>query len=228
MTARSLSLLSALLTVVACSDDASGPDGGGNTNTDGRLQVVSAVSAVSAVDVVVDGQTRLSNVPYGVPSSPIALSLGQHAVKVVPAGTAPSAGGTTVTLRAGDTTRVVVTGTPTAMTPVALGDTGAAPVAGKGKLRVTHLAANAPAIDVYRTQPDFSSFVKFMDPFPYNATTPFILSDPGNWVIRVTARGTNQILAESGPIRVDALWIRTVLLLDAPNGGVRITPLGDQ
>ena len=27
---------------------------------------------------------------------------------------------------------------------------GAAPVAGKGKLRVAHLAANAPAIDVYR------------------------------------------------------------------------------
>ena len=101
MTARSISLLSVLLTVVACSDDASGPDAGGNNNTDGRLQVVSAVSAVSAVDVVVDGQTRLSNVPYGVPSSPIALSLGPHAVKVVPAGTAPSAGGTTVTLRAG-------------------------------------------------------------------------------------------------------------------------------
>jgi len=228
MNARSFWLLSALTAAVACSDDPSGPDTGGNPNTDGRLQVVSAVSAVSAVDVVVDGQTRLSSVPYGVPSSPIALSLGQHAVKVVPAGTAPSAGGTVVTLRAGDTTRVVVTGTPTTMTPVALGDTGAAPVPGKGKLRVTHLAANAPAIDVYRTQPDFPSFVKFMDPFPFNATTPFIMSDPGNWVIRVTARGTNQVLAESGPIRVDALWIRTVLLLDAPNGGVRITALGDQ
>ena len=228
MNARSFWLLSALTAAVACSDDPSGPDTGGNPNTDGRLQVVSAVSAVSAVDVVVDGQTRLSSVPYGVPSSPFALSLGQHAVKVVPAGTAPSAGGTVVTLRAGDTTRVVVTGTPTAMTPVALGDTGAAPVPGKGKLRVSHLAANAPAIDVYRTQPDFPSFVKFMDPFPFNATTPFIMSDPGNWVIRVTARGTNQVLAESGPIRVDALWIRTVLLLDAPNGGVRITALGDQ
>lgn len=227
MNTRSLWLLAVLPVVVACSDDAgSGPDGG--ENTDGRLQVVPAVSSVSAVDVVVDGQTRLSNVPYGVPSSPIALSLGQHAVKVVPAGTAPSAGGTTVTLRAGDTTRVVVVGTPTSMTPVALGDTGAAPVAGKGKLRVSHLAANAPAIDVYRSQPDFQSFVKFMDPFPFNATTPFIMSDPGNWVIRVTKKGTNEVLAESGPIRVDALWIRTVLLLDAPNGGVKITPLGEQ
>ena len=83
MTARSISLLSVLLTVVACSDDASGPDAGGNNNTDGRLQVVSAVSAVSAVDVVVDGQTRLSNVPYGVPSSPIALSMRNASISAI-------------------------------------------------------------------------------------------------------------------------------------------------
>ena len=227
MKARSLWLIPAVIALAACSDDAIGPDNSGG-NTDGRLQVVPGVAAIAAVDVVVDGQTRLSNVPYGVPSSTMALALGQHQVKVVPAGTAPSAGGTTVTLRAGDTTRVVVVGTPTAMTPVALGDTGAAAVPGKGKLRVSHLAANAPAIDVYRTQPDFAQFVTFMTPFNYNTSTPFIESTPGNWVIRVTARGTQQVLAESTPIRVDALWVRTVLLLDAPNGGIKITPLGEQ
>jgi hypothetical protein len=225
MKARSFWLLPALLAAAACSDSTSAPDNTGNT--DGRLQVVPGVAAVASVDVVVDGQTRLTNVAYGVQSSAMALSLGQHQVRVVPAGTAPSAGGTTVTLRAGDTTRVVVTGTAAALTPIVLGDTGAAPVPGKGKLRVSHLATNAPAIDVYRTQPDFATFVKFMDPFPFQAASPFIESTPGNWVIRVTAKGTNQVLAESGPIRVDALWIRTVLLLDAPNGGIKITPLGD-
>lgn len=226
MTARSFWLLAAFVAMAACSDDASGPDTTGNT--DGRLQIVPGVAALATVDVVVDGQTRLTSIAYGVPSSPIALSVGQHQVKVVPAGTAASPGGTTVMLKAGDTTRVVVIGTPTAMTPIALGDTGAAPVPGKGKLRVSHLAANAPAIDVYRTQPDFQSFVKLMDPFPFQASSPFIESTPGNWVIRVTAKGTNQVLAESGPIRVDELWIRTVLLLDEPNGGIKITALGDQ
>ena len=227
MSARSFWLLPALVTLAACSGDASGPDNN-NGNTDGRLQVVPGVAALAAVDVVVDGQTRLTNAAYGVPSAPIALSLGQHQVKVVPAGAAASPGGTSVTLRAGDTTRVVVIGTATAMTPVALGDTGAAPVPGKGKLRVSHLAVNAPPIDVYRSQPDFPSFVKLMDPFPYQSSSSFVESTPGNWVIRVTAKGTNQVLAESGPIRVDALWVRTVLLLDAPGGGIKITPLGEQ
>lgn len=225
MRARSLWLLPAILTVAACSDDAAGPD---NTAKDGRLQVVLGVAALPTADIIVDGETRLTNVAYGVPSSTLALSVGQHQVKAVAPGTAATAGGTTITLRAGDTTRVVVIGTPTALTPITLGDTGAAPVPGKGKLRVSHLAANAPAIDVYRTQPDFGTFVKFMDPFPYQSASSFVESTPGNWVIRVTAKGTDQVLAESGPIRVDALWIRTVLLLDAPNGGVRITVLGDQ
>ena len=227
MKLHSLLLLSSLAAVAACSDDSTSPGSTGG-NLDGRLQVIPGVAALAAVDVVVDGQTKLANAAYGVPTSPIALSLGQHQVKVVPAGTAPSAGGATVTLRTGDTTRVVVIGTARDPTPVALGDTGATPVPGKGKLRVSHLAANAPPIDVYRTQPDFGTFVKFMDPFPYKAASPFIESTPGNWVIRVTAKGTDQVLAESGPIRVDALWIRTVLLLDAPNGGIKITPLGDQ
>jgi trimeric autotransporter adhesin len=227
MRIQSLFLISSLAAIAACSDDSTSP-GPTAGNPDGRLQVIPGVAALSAVDVVVDGKTKLTNAAYGVPTSPIALSLGQHQVKVVPAGTAASAGGVTVTLRAGDTTRVVVIGTATNPTPVALGDTGATPVPGKGKLRVSHLAANAPPIDVYRTQPDFGTFVKFMDPFPYQSASPFIESTPGNWVIRVTAKGTNQVLAESGPIRVDALWIRTVLLLDAPNGGIRITPLGDQ
>ena len=226
MKLRTFWLIPAVAALAACSDDPSGP--AQSANTDGRLQVVPGVASLAAVDVVVDGQTKLSNVPYGVPSSTIALSLGQHQVKVVPAGTAASVGGTTVTLRSNDTTRVVVIGTPTAMTPIALGDTGATPVPGKGKLRVSHLAANAPAIDVYRTQPDFAQFVKFMDPFPFQSSSSFVESTPGNWVIRVTAKGTTQVLAESAPIRVDALWIRTVLLLDAPDGGIKITPLGDQ
>ena len=228
MSARSFWLVPALVAMTACSsDDPSGPNNN-NGNTDGRLQVVPGISALAAVDIVVDGKTRLTNAAYGVPSATIALALGTHQVKVVPPGTAATPGGTTVTLQANDTTRVVVIGTPTAMTPVALGDTGAAPVPGKGKLRVSHLAANAPAIDVYRTQPDFPSFVKFMDPFPLQSSSPFIESTPGNWVIRVTAKGTNEVLAESAPVRVDALWVRTVLLLDAPNGGIKITPLGEQ
>jgi hypothetical protein len=228
MKTLSFRLLPALFALAACSDDATSPDGGNGGDPEGRLQIVPGIAALPAVDVVVDGQVRLTNVAYGVPSSPLALSVGAHLVKVVAPGTGASAGGTTVNVRENDTTRVVVVGTPTAPNPVALGDTGATPVAGMGKLRVSHMAPNAPPIDVYRSQPDFPAFTKIMDPFPHGSASPFIQSTPGNWVIRVTAKGTEQVIAESAPIRVDALWIRTILLLDAPGGGVKITPLGEQ
>jgi hypothetical protein len=219
-------MLAAVIVVVGCAENSAvAPE----TNAlEGRLQVVPGVAELSAVDVVVDGQVRLTGVAYGRPSSALALSTGQHVVKVVPPAAGASTGGTSVTIRANDTTTVVVIGTAAALNPVTLGDTGAAPVPGKGKLRVSHLATNAPPIDVYRSQPDFPSFIKLMDPFPYRASSPFVESTPGNWVIRVTARNSTQILAESPPIRVDALWVRTVVLLDAPNGGIRITLLGEQ
>lgn len=220
-----LAVVSALFVSVACSTDPSGP---GPAANDARLQVVPGVASVASVDVLVDGVVVLRNAAYGVPSSVIELPRGAHVVRVVPANGAPAPGGTPVTLRANDTTRVVVIGTSTAMNTVALGDTGAAPVPGKGKLRVTHLATNAPPIDVYRSQPDFTTFTRLMFPFPYQASSPFVESTPGNWVIRVTPQDGTQVLAESGPIRVDALWVRTVLLLDAPGGGIKITPLGEQ
>ena len=69
--------------MAACSSDSTSPAAGGNT--DGRLQIIPGVAALAAIDVVVDGQTRLTNAAYGVPTAPIALSLGQHQVKAVPA-----------------------------------------------------------------------------------------------------------------------------------------------
>jgi hypothetical protein len=223
---RSFLLLISAAALAACGED--DPAGPGPIATDGRLRVVPGVAALPLVDVIVDGQLKLSNVQFGKTSSTIALTLGAHQVKVVPPGTAPSAGGVTVTLKANDTTTVVAIGTAAAPSTVALGDTGANPVAGKGKLRVTHLATNAPAVDVYRSQPDFTTFTKFMDPFPYQASSSFVESTPGNWTIRVTARGTQTVLAERSGIPVNALWVRTALLLDAPNNGVSIVMLGEQ
>ncbi len=109
---------------------------------------------------------------------------------------------------------------------VALSDTGAAPVAGRGKLRVVHLAAGAPAVDVWRTQPDFPTAVRVMFPFAYRAESAYVQSTPGTWTVFVTAAGqAAPVRAASGPIAVAGGEVRTVVLLDAPGGGVRVTVL---
>jgi hypothetical protein len=211
----------------ACtSDDPSAPAPNPAVN-DASLQVIPGVPSVSAVDVVVDGEVKLRNAAYGVPSTIIAVPHGAHSIRVVAAGSTPGSGGATVSVSANDTLRVVAIGSAASISTVALGDTGATPVPGKGKLRVSHLATNAPPIDVWRSQPDYREFIRVMFPFAYRASSPFLESTPGNWIVRVTRENGSQILAESAPIRVDALWVRTVVILDAPGGGVRITALGD-
>jgi hypothetical protein len=224
MKVRPLFVFAASLALVACGDD----DPSGPGPTQGRLRLVPGIAAMPLVDIIVDGQLKAEDVPFSKTSAAIALPVGAHQVKVVAPGTAPSAGGTNVTVKANDTLTVVAVGTAAAPNVVVLGDTGAAPVAGKGKLRVRHLASGTPDIDVYRSQPDAPTFTKVMDPFPLDATSPFLESTPGNWSIRVTAKGTETVLAERTNIPVNALWVRTALIIDKVGGGVQIALVGEQ
>lgn len=223
MKARAFLVFAATIAAACGDDDPSGPG-----VTEGRLRLVPGVAALPLVDIIVDGQLKAEDVPFAKTSTAIALPVGAHQVKVVAPNTAPSAGGTNVTVKANDTLTVVAIGTAAAPNVVVLGDTGAAPVAGKGKLRVRHLASGTPEIDVYRSQPDAQNFTKVMDPFPLDATSPFLESTPGNWSIRVTVKGATTVLAERADIAVNALWVRTALILDQAGGGVRIALVGEQ
>ena len=81
MTARSFWLLPAFVAMAACSDDASGPDNNGNT--DGRLQVVPGVAALSTALAFIiyfrilatAGATNLLLVTFLIPVSAILLGV---------------------------------------------------------------------------------------------------------------------------------------------------------
>ena len=67
-----------------------------------------------------------------------------------------------------------------------VGDTGAVPAAGMTKLSVINLAASAPALDVWRTQPDYTTPIRIMFPFPYGAQSEFVQSTAGAGEVIVT------------------------------------------
>ena len=101
----------------------------------------------------------------------------------------------------------------------------------KSKLRVVHFAAEAPAIDVWRTQPDFPSLITIMFPFPYRAVSPYLQSDPGTWTVLVTTQRRDAmgipVLGDSvwatGSIEVPGGGLRTVVLFDREGGGITST-----
>lgn len=194
------------------------------------LRVINA--ADGPVDVLVDGQTLLRGLAAGAVSPRLGVSATQHAVQLREAGTSTPSSALAVTVAEGRTATVYARSTGGALDAEALLDTALVPGPGKSKLRVIHLAANAPAVDVWRTQPDYQTFIRIQFPFPYEAA-PVVASTPGTWEVRVTLAGESSelvspVLTSSGPIAVGEGELRTVVLLDVANGGVKLELLDDR
>jgi len=115
---------------------------------------------------------------------------------------------------------------PSAVSAVALVDTGAVPAPGTAKLEAVHLAAKAPAIWVWRKQPDFPTPVTFMFPHPYGMSTSYIQAPPGIWEVYVTPAGGNPAVNALAHLTITlaANQARRVAVLDSANT-VRIAAL---
>ena len=223
MRTRLLTLLTVAL-LLACSDD----DGDAVQPAD--LRALRAVNATSdALDVLFDGELLKAGVAVGeVVPAPEGVPSGPHLVRFRRPGV--DSADVTITVAAGVVAsaiaRTTIEGTLFAFE---LSDTGSAPVAGRSKLQVVHLAESAPPLDVWRTQPDFAEPVRVMFPFPLGAQSSYIESAPGPWSVWATAEGTTTPeLATTGSFDILGGQVWTVLLLDEPGGGFSAVPLQDR
>jgi hypothetical protein len=208
----------AIVPVAACNESSDGPTTPPPSD-DASLRVIN--KAAGAVNVTVDGQVVAANVAAGSVSDRIGLAAGNHQVQIrLAAGGSPQS----VSLLARLGRDYLVDAEGDGQGVVAQVDTGAIPDPGKTKIRLIHMAKNAPAILPWRTQPDFPTPVTIQDRFEFGDKTPFIQSDPGTWELWVTRVGeTEPKLATSGPVTLEANWIRTLFLIDKADGsGVEI------
>jgi hypothetical protein len=212
---------------LACSDG-SGPSGPTAT-----MQVIHSVTSVAAVDVLVAGQTALSNVPYGETRS-AEVPAGSQEVIIRPAGTTGTEGGSIVSFVAGGTVTMLTVDSSSIINPWVLTDTGSVVPANQSKLRAVHFAPSVAPVDIWRTQPDFPTPVTFMFPFNYQESSPYIQSDPGIWTVIVSSKkwsGGIPVLLDTmlitDPIEVPAGESRTVVILDGESSVLQyevITP----
>lgn len=223
-------LLVLALTTVACGDG--GPTDAPEPTGSASLRVVHTLAGVAAVDVLVAGQVVVRDLSFGDVS----------AVSAVPAGAQPVAfrasGGsvgpeTVLSFVAGDTTTVLTVGPSDIINPWVLSDSGSAVPADRTKLRAVHSAEHAPNLLAWRTQPDHGTFITIQFPLPYQTTTPYVESDPGDWRVLVSTETYNNdlpvatdTLALSNAIAIPAGESRTVILLDDGSGGVELVVLG--
>ncbi len=115
-----------------------------------RVRVVHASPDAPAVDVFVDGNRVLTDVPFFAASDYLELAPGEHRFQVAPAGEAAEASviDTTATLEAGTAYTVAATGLLDNIQPTVLVDDLSAPADGQAKVRVLHFVPDAPAVDV--------------------------------------------------------------------------------
>jgi hypothetical protein len=220
-------LAGGLSAVLACGDYGTSYTGGGGGHGSAILRIVQSASGPNSVQVRWNGQLIVGGLSPGGISSRLNVAAGTAAFELTPIG-----GGTpssrTLTFEDGGTYTVVAQDSSGVILPQLVNDTNAIVAAGKSKLRVIHSATQAPAIDIYRTQPDFQTLITIMFPFDYQDVSPYLESDPGDWSIVVTPAGLTDTLFFTGPINVGSGKLVTVVVMDSTAaGGIRAVVVPD-
>lgn len=205
------SLLATGLLTLGCSD----------STTEPHASVVTGPAFVnataSALDFDITGVGTLSNVrPSVALPMPAGLSAGTHQAAVRIAGSGGTLAMVSFEVSAANPTHVIAFGTGTGITARALEDTGSFVPAGKSKVRVINLAPGSD-IDIWRTQPDYPTGIRFQFPFPYDPEPgPYLQSDAGSWRVWITPTwDANVKLFDTGPFQVPSGERRTVVVVDS-------------
>lgn len=193
-----------------------------------QLRVVHTLADVAPMDVVVGDRVVLQSLAFGAPSDFVDVPAGTQPVGFRLAGTTTAPHTSSVAFNADDSVTVFTVDSSSIINPWVLTDTGSVVPPDKSKLRVAHFAGNAPAVDIWRTQPDWQQFVTIQFPFRYQEASPYVQSDPGVWQILVSneaRQGGIPVLTDtlllSDPIDVPAGESRTVIVLDREGGGLQ-------
>jgi hypothetical protein len=198
-----------VLAAAACTTD---PVNNSNSTGSGFRAV--NVAGPGAITVKVDAVTVFTGVGQGLSTAFHGVTPGTHTIRIEQGLPTTRATEEDISFGAGDTLTITVIDSSGTLGTGVTTDTGMVASTGHSKLRVAHYAAGAPAVDIWRTQPDFATPTRVMFPFPYLAVSSYIESTPGDWTVFVTPEGQTDTLVGLGPIPIGDGQSWTVYLVD--------------
>jgi hypothetical protein len=199
----SLGLLAALAMPVAAQDDA-------------YVRVVHTSPDAPNVDIWVDGETVLTDVPFTAVSDYLTLPAGTYNLQVSATGSTDAVIDADVTVEAGTSYTVAATGLLADITATVLID-DRMPADGQAKLRVFHASPSAPpAVDVAVTDGPV-----LVEALAYPQATGYLTVDAGAYPLEIRAAG-DEAAALSVEANLEAGQNYTAIAMDDPEAEVPV------
>ena len=175
------------------------------------------------VDVVVDGEIFLGNVPYPAVTEIGALPAGTYNVAVQPSiapGTFPI-GPVDLALEAGTWYTVLAVDFLANIEPLILTD-DARPLATSAKVRIVHASPTAQDVDIYVVAPgtDINTVDPTLTAVPFKANTGYIALPEGDYEVTVTPTGTKDAAIGPAAISIENGGVYTAIARDPLPGSM--------
>jgi len=188
------------------------------TNPLARLKAVNGLTDTT-VNVKLDGNTLLSNVPFAASSTYLTTSSGSHTVSVEPVNVPGSTiASVTSTLTAGRDYTAVTAGTGAAARMAILTDDNSLPNTGFAKIRFVNALADGATVDV------LLNFAQEATAIPSIGASSYFQTAAGtNYTISFTTPGGITVIASLTNVELDALNVYTAYLFGtSSNAQVRL------
>lgn len=185
------------------------------------IRVLHASPDAPNVDVLVDDQVVLSDVPYKAASEFLLVERGSRNIKVNATGTSTTVIDANLDLVRDSFTTVVATNFLAKIEPLVLPDEGSPPSGSALRVRVLHSSPSAPPVDVYVTAPgtDITAEAPTLSNVAFQSFSDFLEIPEGDYQIRLTVAGDKTPVYDSGSTALAAGSIFTVVAVDAASGG---------
>ena len=182
-----------------------------------KVRVLHASPDAPAVDVYADGAAVLTNVPFGVISDYLEVPAGDHHIQVFAAGADAMADtaviDATLTFAADTMTTVAATNSVASIEAQVIAD-APMPEAGKAHVRIVHLSADAPAVDI---APDGAEAI--VADLAYPNATGYLALDPGSYDLEIRPAGAMDVAFDIDDVTLDAGTSYTVFAIGSLAGG---------
>ncbi len=166
-----------------------------------KVRVVHASPDAPAVDVYLDGNKVLTNVPFFTASDYLDVPAGRHDIQVTPTGDPNTAGidAKGVTVEAGKAYTIAATGKLADIKPTILSDNLAAPAAGKAHVRVIHFSPDAPAVDI-----KVAGGPTLISNLAFPKDSGYLPVDAGSYDLQVTPAGKSDVVLDLKGTKLEA------------------------